>query len=474
MAAGRIGVLAAALVVPGLTACNDDCCSVDGFPVPLLAGPDGELMVRVATETGPQPALLDPGSPLTFWHRPGPPEVQRRDLRLVGPVTGSHPAPLRALFKDVQLVANQLGGIGDPEIPPAAILGADLLGGYAVEIGFAARELTFWRRSSANEGFLGAAGYAVLRLPRRGGGQLPITKPRDWLGRREPLEVPPSRLLMRACAAPAAWTPEEPLPPEKTCNAGEVKKLATGTDLSLLLSTGVGPLVLGRLAWERVRAGLGETPPLVDRPLRVAYSSGPVPAQWTTIPRLALVDREADLVADPGPCAELGRARRTEQVARLQVACPAHARCALPCDREPRGALAENSAAHLDLEGRIEVAVIDDATPFLQGLRAEIRPQGPEVDGLIGARALAPARLEIDYFNTEPRAIFSCEPGYPDDPLPANAIVCRSSGRCPRLPDGTQSHHCFGLKAHSLPKICDTETRPCVDPSAPTAPMTVP
>jgi hypothetical protein len=440
-------------------------------------------MVSVATDGADAVglALVDPGSPLTMWNRSGTLEVTHRDLRLLGTAGAGQSPPLRASFRDITVIDGPLGIIGEGAgtTTVAAIIGADLLAQFAVEVSFAARELTFWRRQSASDGFLNAAGYAVLHMPRRGGGRLEVQTPRDWLGRRLPLDVAPSRLLLRACAAPPSFHREDPLPAQ--CCAADLFRLGVGANLALLLSTGVGPMVLGQAAWNRVLQlpEMQARPPVMEaRPLVVAFSPTPVPARWTTIPRLALVDRQADLVSDPGPCAELGRARRTEQVALSQSLNSEIALCAQPCDREGRaGTLAENSAAYLELEGSIEVAVIDDTTPFLQGLRAEVRPQGPEVDGLIGARALGRTHLEIDYFNTDPRAIFSCEPyvltpsnlsgpidggdSAEDAGGVSAGLGCRAVGRCPRLPDGSQKHRCFGLAPHGLPKMCDNATRSC-------------
>ncbi|MGH8794310.1 MAG: M50 family metallopeptidase, partial [Stackebrandtia sp.] len=45
----------------------------------------------------------------------------------------------------------------------------------------------------------------------------------------------------------------------------------------------------------------------------------------------------------------------------------------------------------LEMGGSVRVAVIDDTSPLLQALRAEIRPEGPEIDGILGAAALAAA-----------------------------------------------------------------------------------
>jgi hypothetical protein len=168
------------------------------------------------------------------------------------------------------------------------------------------------------------------------------------------------------------------------------------------------------------------------------------------------VDREAPLADDPGPCAELARTRRLEQVAVRQNASSESAACALPCDLDPREPTrAQNSAAYLQLPSDIEVAIVEDTNFLLHAVRTEVRPAGPEVDGFLGAAALAQVRVELDYVATQPRGIFSCEPGSPPE-------LCRAVARCPRLPGGGQRRACFGLPAHGLPNLCENPTT-CTD-----------
>jgi hypothetical protein len=435
--------------------CDEPCCAFDGRPIPLERGPGGELIVRLATGAAePGRALLDTGSPVTVWHTAqpaSPPDVVRRDLRLLGPPRAGGTAPLRALIRQVLAINGRIGPIGTTEssFVPDAVLGGDLLRSFSVEIGFAVPEVTFWRRQPAADDFLAGAGYVLLHLPRYGGGELEALAPPDALGMRAPHQVPPSRLLLRACAAPAAFRQEEPLPGR--CCPGDERKLATGADLSLVLTTGVGPLVLGRGAWERVRATLTDPPAATSRPLLLASSERPIMAEWTRLPRLALVNREADLGTDPGPCTELGRARRLEQVAVRQAAQSQLAACVLPCDVDPRTpGRAQNAAAYLEVGGELEVAIIDDADDLLQAVREEVRPDGPEVDGFLGAAALAGARVELDYLGKDTRALFSCEEGTPVE-------RCRAVARCPRLPEPGTTHVCFGLPAHALPQMCENQ-----------------
>jgi hypothetical protein len=232
------------------------------------------------------------------------------------------------------------------------------------------------------------------------------------------------------------------------CKEMDAARLATGVDLALVLDTGIGPLVLGQAAWTRVAAKLATAPAMMSGPLRIATWPDPIAASWSTLPRFALVDLEAGGATDPGPCVELGRARRVEQVSFQTVMGLAPDACTQPCDNDPREPdKSQNSAAYLELTDQIPVAVIADEEPYLQGLRFDVRPEGPEVDGIVGAGALGRSRVEIDYLSGPARAVFSCEPEAP-------RTECRAAARCPRLPDRGDQHLCFGLPLHGLAATC--------------------
>lgn len=452
--------LAAVVGAAAAPGCADPCCTFDSRPIRLERAAGGALLTTIAEGEGPdgelRPAVVDTATPITLWDVPGhtgTPEARERTLRLLG--ASEERQPTRAVFRRAMTVEGVLGPVGAPQEPtrPRALVGGDLLVGYSVEFGFRAPEVRFWARQPATDAFLAAAGYAVLRSKRRGGGELEARAPSDGIGPRGPYQYPPTQLVLRACAAPAPFSREAPLP--ATCCPGEERRLASGTDLALVIGTGVGPLVLGRSAWQRVSAQIGEARPTRRGPLLVATAREPIDAEWTTLPRLALVDREAEVSADPGPCVELARARRLEQVAFRHAHAPGSAACALPCDRDPRAPdKAQNSAAYIELGGDIEVAVVEDREPFLQTLRHEIRPEGPEVAGLLGAGALRDARVELDYRGQPARAIFSCEPDAPPE-------RCRALGRCPRLPGPGQVRACFGLPPHGLPGMCDNLPTSC-------------
>ncbi len=262
-----------------------------------------------------------------------------------------------------------------------------------------------------------------------------------------------TRIVLRTCAVPAPFAPAPADPVVACCSAKAAEQLATGVNLSLLLATGIGPVVLSRSAFDRVATASPSplpAPSETSASLFVATWPVPIVAAWSTLPRLAFVDLEAGGANNPGACVELGRARRTEQISVKRVAAidAAEGACQQPCDADPlEPKLAQSSAAYLEVGGTIPVAIVADDEPFLQGLRADVRPEGPELDGIVGAGAFGPARVELDYLSSQPRAVFSCE-------ADATRDVCFAAARCPRLPDAKAQHYCFGLPAHTLPPMC--------------------
>jgi hypothetical protein len=460
---GKVAAFALAAGLAGAAAagCGGDCCTVDSLPIPMtrapvsVGGAAGGALVALASSPAvaggaPFAMVVDTASPVTVLSgavgdTSGALHLEHRSFDLLD-ATAPAPQPLRASFHDIGLLDFPLNPAGDPGTVPLGVLGGDLLKSFSVEIRFAGSTVTFWHHLGASPAFLEDAGYAALRFSLYGGGEVSAQGDPDVFGSRGPLILPPTRVVLRACAAPRVFVPTEPR--ELCCTRGAEVTLSTGVDLSLLVSTGVGPLVLSQSAWARVAAKLPAAPALAQGDLLVATWPTAIPAGWATIPRLALVDLEAGSNADPGPCVELGRSRRIEWVSYQQVMGPTNDACYQVCDTDPRQPdLAQNSAAYLELGGTIPVAVVADDDPFLQSLRFDIRPEGPEIDGLVGAGALGQARMELDYTSTPARAVLSCEPT-------ATRDACWAAARCPRLPDRDQQHYCFGLGLHRLPAMC--------------------
>lgn len=461
-----------------LASCGAPSTVFDGRPIPLSRSASGGLLVvasagdALATPLEPaavQSVLLDTGSSLTFWNVPDQGGVGNAELRtvsLLAPTTGDRPA-VRAVMRGFKALGTALSAVEATAGPTvvAAVLGGDALARLSLEFQLGpVPTLSLWDRLPATDAFLSASGYAVLRVPRSGGGQVNVRGRPDFLSLRGPYEFPATRLVVRACAGPDVFDRNGSLP--ETCCEGDDRTFTTGIDLALVLGTGFGRTVLARSSWERVRAGLGGAVSEASGTVEHPTFRQPIPATIVTIGRLALVDQESSDFDDPGPCVELGRSRRLEQIAlRQKVATDAEdqgvldvsAPCAQPCDQDTRAAgsprPARNSAGYVELGGTLEIAVVDDQAEFLQFLREEIRPEGPDIDGVLGASTLSGTRLELVYRDSPSRLVFSCLQGDP--------ATCRAVGRCPRLPGLGQVHNCYGIQNHRLPRMCDNPGGTC-------------
>ncbi len=493
------------LAASGAGGCSKNCCTVDSYPIQLTRAPlgapplpsaslgdggtppDGGALVAVAGLPGasqPFNMVIDTGSPFTILAAPSSanPQTNPGDWNLYQYQAGisSSPSmlpPLRATFSGWDVIGVPLYPAGDPGFLTQGVLGADLLRGYSVEFRFGAlcpaggpalcSSMTFWGHLNEDASLLEDAGYAVVNFTPFGGGEITADGDPDFLGLRGPLDVPATRVVLRACAVPDAFSPDTGagLSLAGCTNGQQALKQATGVDLSLMIDTGVGPLVLSASAWARVVAAAGQAQPPITLPLPPPAPPTPAPPPlyvatwptpidvllWATIPRFVLINLEAGPDNDPGPCVELGRSRRTEIVSYWTVHKPDLDLCGARCDVDPNNTgEAANSAAYLEISGQIPVAVISDDDQFLQGLRFDVLPEGPELDGLVGANALGRSRLELDYLSSPARAVFSCETDAPRD-------ACWAAARCPQLPDHSSTHYCFGLGPHGLPASCNPD-----------------
>jgi hypothetical protein len=495
----------------GAAGCAAPCCEVDQEPIPVARAPlgitdaPGGLLALARPENGGAQfnMVVDTGSPVTILAGPAPQgtiEIQQLGFDLLDASSALMPMPVRARFRNIGLFTLPIGPVGSTATMPGGVLGGDLMHVFSMEFRFTCpgvaidggtgadgsapdagapdggglngglpadagapasgagcSKVTFWNHQGADESFLEDAGYAVLRFQLFGGGETTAESQSDFLGLQAPVTLPATRVVLRACAVPDPFSPT--VEPAACCTRGDEITNATGIDLALLLATGVGPMVLTQSAWTRVAARITPTPTMTPAPLLVATWPMPIDAEWTMLPRYALVDgNEPPSTGDEGPCVDLGRSRRIEWTAAQAVAAgsmqtpfaahPPVAPCVQGCDLDPSNpSTALNSAAYIEIGGAIPVAVVDDAEPFLQSLRFDIRPAGPDIDGLVGAAALGASRLEVDYLNNPPRAIFSCEVNTPRE-------ACWAASRCPGLPDQDHLHLCFGLPAHGLPDMC--------------------
>jgi hypothetical protein len=317
------------------------------------------------------------------------------------------------------------GPVGDANTHIGGVLGSDLLSHYslALDLRYADERATMTLHTAlpASASRLADYGYAVMRFQSRGSAQL-VTASGTELG-----SITGRRPVVRVCAAPQEFAPDGP---EQICKRGELNLRATGANLLLAISTGHGPLVLSASAWTRI-TGQVAAPDGSEPPLYSPLSTAPVPAHWTTLPRLAIVDR-SDENDWPGACAELARSRRIEwTMANLDKGA-----CYQSCDSD--GSLARTSLAYLELGGALATAVVSDTSELVRALNVDV-PPGAQVDGLIGAATLAGTRIEIDYpAGNDGRITAVCG-------ADADRKSCYAATRCPRLSGSGQSHTCFGL-----------------------------
>jgi hypothetical protein len=328
--------------------------------------------------------------------------------------------------------------VGDASTQVAGVLGGDILRNFSVAFALPRvptptqpTTMTIYSNLPASDSDLAANGYAVMRVGLRGSTAAATASGNGLPG------LPSSRVMMRVCANPPAFSPDGPA---QTCKTGEVELQASGTNLLLALSTGHGPLVLSASAWQRlggqVPAPLGAGEPVLYSPL----AADPIPAHWVSVSRLALVDGDSG-DAWPGACAELARGRRIEWTLANQN----NGGCFQPCDVS--GGVALPAAAYLEIGSDLPAAIVSDTSDLISNLNEDF-PSGAQVDGVIGAETLAGTSFQIDYVSQpQGRWVAACLPG-------VDRQTCWASPRCYGLSGSGQTHLCFGLPRLGLAPNC--------------------
>lgn len=374
----RSGALA--LTIAALSACADDRRDIDPFPV-VIDVSAGAAMAFAAVDGEPQPVTIDTLSPITILDsfaggEIGPSRRVAGDLTLFSAPPAGAPVPRikleSATVFDVHPCDNGgppvecLLGVGDQTRVFSGIVGADLLSRAAVRFDFSRSELRFFPDTAGTDTDRGELCEAVFDRPFAGGGTLIVADGEvDYIGRRP---------AIGACL-----------------DDGTATELAqTGTDVQLVIATGLGVSILAESAYDRYAVATG-APLASELPESVVHlASGPAPARIGSVGRIALTGDIGKDSQKRGPCGEVFASR------------------VLAFDRCNTGEIADcpcpdggdtfcRAAAALVLNEAIEVAVLGDEHPLLQALRVELRPVFPEVDGLLGGAALAASRIEFDY-----------------------------------------------------------------------------
>jgi hypothetical protein len=408
-------------------ACAEDTRLIDPFPIRI--GLDrGPVVLAVDAGDGQVPAVIDTATPLTvldpFVAGERVPAARQKSVTvtLIGLDADGQATIPRARFPDTAALElhpcpdDGACSVGPDEsaVPFGAIVGADILARSAARFDFPTAELRFFPDTSGDAAQLGDQCHAVIGDAFAGGGTLLVGGTEVVFGGWRP--------VIGACLD------EEGAPTD----------VERGTDALMLLSTGLGISVLATSAYERYVRDNPDAPALDSLPEGVLHlPSGAAPVRLGRIGTAALVGslgNGSEDQADRGPCRELYlnrvmSARLCEPGGDLEDSCPC-----------PDGSDFCSTAAAVDLKRSIDVAILDDDHPVLQALRDELRPEAPELDGLLGTAALASLRLELDYLND--RMLMRCQVGGECTTLPAvrneqalDALqTCRDAEAA--LPDG--------------------------------------
>ena len=351
-----------------------------GDPYPILVDrSSGGVVVGMREAAGDHTAVLDVMSPITLVDR-GPDvrvSIAERDLTLLGArFAGSVLDLPRARFSEKTVatlhpcdtaVANC--SIGTPASLRSfdALFGLDTFAGDALRLRLGDDQIYVLPDVAGSEVRRSRACDAVLESPYRGGGTLVVAGTE--------LGFSSFRVAIDTCLAP---NPARDVPQSKR-----------GADALLVMSTAIGISILDESTYARYR----ELDPLTIADLAtlpdstVFLPSGPITGKLAEIPSLALV---SNFSASPrAPC-------RQVWASHLLAArnCAPGDDC--PCT-SPDTYCSAPAMVELAPPTNIPFLIVSDSEPVLQALRAELRPDRPEVDGIVGADILTSVELDLDY-----------------------------------------------------------------------------
>jgi hypothetical protein len=355
-----------------------DTNDFSGDPFPIVVDDTSGAIVVGLQEAGvdaKRSAVLDVLSPVTLIDRGSDVQVsiETTDLTVLGmrASTGELDLP-RARFSGKQVVTLHPCGTPECEVgtvttprPFDALIGLDSFAGDGLRLRLADDEIFILPDVAGSDIHRARSCDAVLDSPFRGGGTLVLGG----------TEVPFTnwRIAIDACIAPN---------PARLITQSE-----RGVDVLLVASTAVGTSLLSTTAYNRYRELDPSAPVLETLPSAIVMlPSGAVSGYLTDIPSIALVGNSA---SNPrAPCRQMWASHLlAARDCELGDDCPCDSGtfCGVP------------AIVELAPPARIQILVVSDDEPTLQALRTELRPDRPEVDGILGADALRTLELDIDY-----------------------------------------------------------------------------
>jgi len=430
----------AAVALGGCTLITDSFLTnnFSGDPFPInVDTTSGAILVGLRQDgADDRVAVLDLLSPFTVVdQKPATdPLLSYVDLTLLGELgTGGSPggpfdleaAVPRARFPESQLIAlhpcDTACDPGDPSCTPSpcnvgsgaaphpfqAIIGADVVAGDAVRLRLGADQIFVLPDVGGSDRGRSLDCDTVFNSPYRGGGTLVVGGTELPFGNR--------RITLQACLGP---DPDPKKPQDQR-----------GTDALLVMSTSIGISLLDESAYRRYVAVHPGAPALDALPGDSVYlPSGLVTGRRATIDGLALVAISTSNALAPCRQVYAHHLLTTYQLTATQCERDDKGNSLFDCPCEDGAAFCAVPAV-LELTpptpAGIDVLVVDDTEPTLQALRTELRPDQPEVDGILGTEALRAAEIDVDY--PHDRLLARC----PGNNCSARPQFAQSSDICP-------------------------------------------
>jgi hypothetical protein len=261
-----------------------------------------------------------------------------------------------------------VGPFGAPR-PIDGIVGMDSFSSDALRLDLASDQIFVLPDIAGSDTDRSYACDAVLPIAFRGGGTLLVGGTEvgfsNW------------RIVMPACGA---FDPDP-----------NVYESGRGADLLFVASTGVGTSILSASGYERYRVTDPSAPVYDPTILTTVYlPSGPVSGFATTLASLALVGNSSS--TPRSPCHQV----YANTLLAAQDCTNPNDPDTCPCS-EGQTYCPAPAIVELTPPAKVPVLVVDDADATLQALRAELRPNQPEIDGILGTSVLGGVELDLDY-----------------------------------------------------------------------------
>jgi len=353
--------------------------SGDQYPI-LIDNASGAVIVGVqeAGSNAQRQAVLDVLSPMTVIDRGAtvPPSIETTDLTILGArVPGGDLTLPRAKIIGQQVTTLHPCGdqvdectVGTTSAPRPfnAVVGLDAFTGDALRLTLGSDQIFILPDVAGSSIRRARSCDSVLDSPFSGGGTLVI-------GGTE-IGFPGLRIAIDTCIRPRP-------------NA-RLAQAERGSDTLFALSTSIGTSLLSRTGYQRMRE-IDNTLSTFDAlpEATVILPSGPVVGNLTTLPSIALVSNSG---SNPrAPCRQMW----ASHLLAMHDCLPGDD---CPCETGQKFC-GVPAVIELAPVAGIPVLIVADTNETLQSLRAELRPDRPELDGILGSEAIEALELDIDF-----------------------------------------------------------------------------